>query len=165
MLNFISLQRILRLAVAAILLTQAVTAGAQSAGLLYDPEPPANSAYVRVIHVSHEGAVDVTVDGKARVHNLAGGEASDYFVLSAGKHTLVLQSAGKAGRASADIDVDSGHAVTVAFTTLRAEAKPLVYEDKANSNKLKAVLAVYQLDAKSGPLDILTADGNTRVFT
>lgn len=148
------------------LLAQAAAAGAQSSGLLYDPEPPANSAYVRVIHVSDEGAVDLIVDGKPRVRNLAGGEASDYLVIPAGKHTLALHPAGKSGAGvSTTMEVDSGRAITVAFPALRADAIPLVFEDKANSNMLKAVLAVYHLDAKSGPLDVLTADGKTKVFT
>ncbi len=147
------------------LLAQATMAGAQSSGLLYDPEPPANSAYVRVIHAGREGAVDLVVDGKQRVRNLAGGEASDYLVIPAGQHTFALHPAGKAAASvSAAMEVDSGRAITVAFTTLRADAKPLVFEDKANSNMLKAVLAVYHLDAKSGPLDVLTVDGKTRVF-
>ena len=165
MMNFRFLRELLRSAVCAMLLTQAVTAVAQSSGLLYDPEPPANSAYVRVIHVSREGAADLLVDGKPRVRNLAGGEASDYFVMPAGKHTLALHPAGKsAARVSATMDVDSGRAITVAFTPMHADAKPLVFEDKANSNMLKAVLAVYHLDSRSGPLDVLTADGKTRVF-
>ena len=54
--------------------------------------------------------------------------------------------------------------MTVAFTTLLSDAVPIFFEDKANSNKLKSMLAVYNLDSKSGPLDLLTADGNTKVF-
>ena len=153
-------------AVGAVLLAQAAAAGAQSSGLLYDPEPPANSAYVRVIHISRQSAVDLIVDGKPRVRNLSGGEASDYLVIPAGQHTFALHPAGKsAASVSTTMDVDSGRAITVAFPALRADAKPLVFEDKANSNMLKAVLAVYQLDTRSGPMDVLTADGKTRVFT
>ena len=148
------------------LLAQAGAARAQSSDLLYDPEPPANSAYVRVIYVSREAAVDLFVDGKPRLRNLAGGEASDYLVIPAGQHTFALHPAGKsAARVSAAIEVDSGRAITVAFTASRADTKPLVFEDKANSNMLKAVLAVYHLDTRLGPLDVLTADGKTRVFT
>ncbi len=162
--NFRLTLTLLRAAAGAVLLLQCVSSSAQSSGLLYDPEPPANSAYVRVIHASHEGAVDLSVDGKVRVRNLGGGEASDYLVIPAGKHAFALRSAGKAS-VSANLDVDSGRAMTVAFPALRSDAKPLVFEDKANSNMLKAVLAVYNLDTKPGPLDVLTADGKTRVFS
>ena len=55
--------------------------------------------------------------------------------------------------------------MTVAFPALRADAAPVLFEDKANSNKLKALLAVYHLNAKAGPLDVLTADGGTKVFS
>jgi hypothetical protein len=139
---------------------------AQPAGLLYDPEPPVDSAYVRVVLVSREGAVDVVVDGRSRIQKLASGEASEYMVLAAGKHTIALHAAGKAtAYFSTAFDVVRGRAMTLAFTTLRADAVPVVFEDKANSNKLKALLAVYNLDAKAGVLDVLTADGNTKVFS
>jgi alginate O-acetyltransferase complex protein AlgF len=136
----------------------------QAADLLYDPEPPADSAYVRVIHDSHDSAVDVLVDNKTRIHNLASGEVGEYLVLPMGKHLLTLQKAGKAAT-TAKIEVDSGHLLTVAFPSLRPNTKPLIFEDKAGSNKLKALLAVYRLDTLPGTLDIVTANGNTRVFS
>ena len=139
---------------------------AQPAGLLYDPEPPVDSAYVRVVLASREGVVDVLVDGRARIQKLASGEASEYMVLAAGKHTIALHATGKpAAYFSTSFDVVRGRAMTLAFTTLRADTVPVVFEDKANSNKLKALLAVYNLDAKIGALDVLTADGNTKVFS
>lgn len=141
-------------------------AGAQSTGLLYDPEPPSDSAYVRVIHASREGgSVDVVVDGQARVRNLRAGEASDYMVLAAGKHSIALRPIGKsATQPTTSLDVVRGRAISLAFLALTADSVPLVFEDKANSNKLKALLSVYHLDAKSGPLDVTTADKVTQVF-
>ncbi len=131
-------------------------------GLLYDPEPPADSAYVRVLMVSGQGPLDVLVDGKARVRKLAAGTPSDYMVLSAGKHMIVLQPQAKGAPAlTTTLDVIRGRAFTLAFGTAAA---PLVVEDKANANKLKALLSVYHLGTGSDKLDILTADGKTRVF-
>ena len=139
---------------------------AQPAGLLYDPEPPVDSAYVRVLLASREGVVDVMVDGRLRIQKLASGEASEYMVLAAGKHTIAVHATGKSSAYfSTTFDVVRGRAMTLAFTTLRADTVPVVFEDKANSNKLKALLAVYNLDAKTGGLDVLTADGNTKVFS
>lgn len=139
---------------------------AQPAGLLYDPEPPVDSAYVRVVLASPSSVVDVLVDGRVRVKSLASGEASEYLVLAAGKHTFAVHATGKAtAYFSTTFDVVRGKAMTLAFTTLRADTAPVVFEDKANSNKLKALLAVYNLDAKTEALDVLTADGNTKVFT
>ena len=139
---------------------------AQPAGLLYDPEPPVDSAYVRVVLAAREGTVDVMVDGRMRVQKLASGEASEYMVLPAGKHTIAIHPTGKpVAHFSTAFDVLKGRAMTLAFTTLKPGTVPVVFEDKANSNKLKALLAVYNLDAKIGALDILTADGNTKVFS
>jgi len=136
---------------------------AQTAAL-YDPQPPADSAYVRVLVGSAAGTLEVMVDGKPRVANLAAGEPSDYLVLSAGKHKLSVQAKGKPASADINLDVVAGRATTVAWTELLNETKPVLFEDKANGNKLKAVLAVYHLGTKLGPIDIVSADGSTRVF-
>lgn len=141
------------------------TAFAQPAGLLYDPEPPADSAYVRAIHAGSDGDVDVLVDGRVRVKKLGAGDASDYMVLSAGKHIVAVHSVGKsASLFTMSLEVVRGRAMTVAFTSLKADTAPVIFEDKTNSNKLKALLAVYHLDPKTGPLDVFTADGATKVF-
>lgn len=138
---------------------------AQPAGMLYDPEPPADSAYVRVIHTG-SGAVDVSVDGRVRTKKLLPGEPSEYLVFGAGKHAVALHPAGKSEPATtATIEVVSGRSKTVAFTAMKPDVAPVLFEDKANSNKLKALLAVYHLDPKIGALDVVTADGSTKVFT
>lgn len=137
-------------------------AAANPDGLLYDPEPPADSAYVRVLMVTGQGPLDVLVDGKARVRKLAAGTPSDYMVLGAGKHVIVLQPQAKGAAAlTTTLDVIRGRAFTLAFG---GAAAPVVFEDKANANKLKALLSVYHLGAGGDKLDILTADGKTRVF-
>jgi alginate O-acetyltransferase complex protein AlgF len=136
----------------------------QATDLLYDPDPPADSAFVRIIHDSHDNAIDVLVDNKTRIHNLASGEVGEYLVLPMGKHLLTLQKEGKTAT-TAQIEVDSGQLLTVAFPSLRPNTKPRIFEDKVGSNKLKAMLAVYRLDTLPGTLDIVTANGNTRVFS
>lgn len=141
-------------------------ASAQPTGLLYDPEPPLDSAYVRIVLASRDGVVDVLVDGRPRIRKLGAGEASEYMVLAAGQHTISLHPAGKPkAYLSTTLEVVRGRAMTVAFPALQAGTVPVVFEDKANSNKLKALVAVYHLDAKAGPLDVLTSDGNTKVFS
>ncbi|NEX61073.1 alginate O-acetyltransferase AlgF [Noviherbaspirillum galbum] len=138
-----------------------ILAAAQSTGLLYDPQPPADSAYVRVIALG-AGPVDVSVAGVKRIKGLAAGEPSEYMVLAAGKHQFELSVNGKPGRRAA-VNVQSGRVLTIAFAGAEGDA-PIVFEDRANTNKLKAVLAVYHLHAKSGALDLLAGDGSTRVF-
>jgi len=156
----------LQATVALLLACLSLFANAQPAGQLYDPEPPADSAYVRVIVASKEAPVDVVIDGRPRIVKLMSGQPGDYMVLAAGKHSMAIHAAGKpAALASTSLEVVRGRAMTVAFTSLRPDATPLLIEDKANSNKLKSLLAVYHLDSKAGSLDLLTADGNTKVFT
>lgn len=154
----------LRRALSALLLScLCLSAAANPDGLLYDPEPPPDSAYVRVLLVKGTGAVDVLVDGKARLRKLPAGTASDYMVLGAGKHTITLQPLAKGAPAfSGALEVIRGRAFTLAFGVAAA---PVVFEDKANANKLKAVLAVYHLGGGADKLDVLTADGATKVFT
>lgn len=142
------------------------TSLAEQRGLLYDPEPPLDSAYVRVVVASREGPLDVFVDGRQRIQKLGAGEASEFMVLSAGTHTVALHPAGKTtALLSTKLEFGKGRAITVAFPTLKANTSPFLIEDKTNSNKLKALLTVYNLDAKNGTVDILTADGSTKVLS
>lgn len=164
--NYGFLGKIARQILTGLLVSVGAAASAQPTGLLYDPEPPADSAYVRVIHAAREGVLDVWVDGRSRILKLGVGEASDYMVMTTGKHTIALHPEGKqAAQLTTTIDVVRGRATTVAFTALRADAAPIFFEDKANSNKLKALLSVYHLANKAEPLDVLTADGKTKVFS
>ena len=158
--------RMVRTTFALLLSGWALVAAAQPAGQLYDPEPPVNSAYVRVILVSKETPVDVVVNGRPRVVKLKSGEPGDYMVLTAGKHSIALHPTGKpTAQVTTTLDVVPGRAMTVAFASLRSDSVPILFEDKANTNKLKSLLAVYHLDTKAGLLDLLTADGNTKVFS
>lgn len=134
--------------------------------LLYDPEPPVDSAYLRIIHTGAHKSVDVHIDGRLRVNNLHADRPSDYVVLSPGKHELTLRAAGKSQiRDSTALTLESGQSVTIAYDALHSSEKPLIFNDKINANKLKAVLSVYNLDGKDGAFDILTADGKTAVFS
>jgi hypothetical protein len=53
----------------------------------------------------------------------------------------------------------------MAFPDLQTGSTPIVFQDKSNTNKLKALLSVYSLDGKAGAVDLLTADGSSKVFT
>lgn len=153
-----------RAAFMALLLCLSLLAQAQPAGMLYDPEPPVDAGYVRLIFTGHDGPVDMAVDGRTRVRRLASNEFSDYLVLGAGKRTLSVHPAGKtASRVPTVIEVVAGRAVTLAVTALDPDKKPIVFEDQFNANKLKAQLAIYHLDRQAGALDIMTADGKSRV--
>lgn len=139
---------------------------AQPTGLLYDPEPPVDSAYVRVLLAADFGKVTVMIDGKARGTPVATHHASDYMVLPAGSHQIALVSEGKkAATVTTQLDVVRGRAMTVAFVSTLASVNPILFEDKTSSNKLKAMLSVYQLATKQDVIDISTGDGATKVFS
>lgn len=154
-------------AVCAGLLSSLCLAGfAQPAGTLYDPEPPADSAYLRVLIAGQESRLDVDVDGKSRVKRLLPGTASDYMVLEAGRHTLAIRNAGSnQDRITTTVDLEPGSATTVGFPSLKAGIQPIFFPDKKNSNKLKALLVVYHLDSNLGQINISTADGKTKIFS
>ena len=137
-------------------LLASVTAYAQSTGLLYDPEPPPNSAYVRVIDLVAGAPMQVIVDGRPRVASVESGQASDYLVIPAGRRMLEVHGGGKEiGRVA--LDVVAGRAISVAFHA--PGTAPWMFEDKANTNKLKAMLGLYNLAPDIPEIDIVTADG------
>ena len=138
---------------------------AQTSTGLYDPEPPVDSAYVRVLLATDPGPMQLVVDGNTRLSAVAAHQVSDYLVLSAGLHQLALQAAGTgAPWNTVSLDVVQGLAMTVVFTAARGGEPPFVLTDKTGTNKLKAMIGVYQLASRQNPLDVLTADGKTKVF-
>ena len=148
-----------------VMATVATSAIAQPTGLLYDPEPPADSAYVRVLLATDLNKVSVMVNGKVRGPALTNHQASDYMVLPAGLHQIALVSEGKkSATISTQLEVVRGRAMTVAFVSNQPSVAPILFEDKTSSNKLKAMLSVYQLAVSSKTVDILTGDGATKVF-
>jgi alginate O-acetyltransferase complex protein AlgF len=152
--------------IATALVVAIAPAAAQNRGGLYDPEPPPDSAYVRVVVVGSDRVADLFVDDKPRHQKLSSGEVSDYMILPQGKHTIAVRGAGKApAGVSYLLDVQKGKALTVAFSGLTSGSTPTIFEDKTNTNKLKAILSVYNLDSRAGNLDVVTGDGNTKVFT
>lgn len=151
-----------RLGVAmAISLLAAGAASAQSTGRLYDAMPPANSSYLRVVSAG-TASVDVWVDGKLRTRGLKGRTPSAYLILSSGAHNVQLRSGTKIVGATA-VRTAGQAAYTVALP--QGSATPVVFTDKLSSNKLKSVLAVYNLAPGAGALTVSTADGKTKVFT
>jgi hypothetical protein len=107
----------------------------------------------------------VVVNGKVRGPALATHQASDYMVLPAGSHQISLVSESKKlPIVSTQLEVIRGRAMTVAFVSNEPAVAPVVFEDKTSSNKLKAMLSVYQLAVKPQAVDILTGDGATKVF-
>lgn len=144
------------------LIAVAPVAQAQMTGRLYDPMPPNNSAYLRVLDTVPGQPVSVLIDGKVHLKSLTARTVSDYFVLPSGKHQIQLQVAGKS-HGSVDVDLTQKNAYTVVFPDAKRPAWTFV--DRTSTNKLKSMLAVYNVAPALGPVDVKTADGKTTVFT
>ncbi len=111
---------------------------------LYDPAPPANSAFVRVIN-----APAATLGGKAVTAQP--GAASPYVVVPQGDF------AARVGTLSSTLKAEAGKFYTVITTG----GKLALLLDQAADNRAKALLTVYNLSKSS--IDLKTADGKTAV--
>jgi hypothetical protein len=139
---------------------------AQSSGRLYDPEPPVDSGYLRVVIATPANAQDIWIDGKPRIQKLPGQALSEYMVLLEGKHTLSIQLAGTSTPGvTFPLEITRGKSITLALPSLRSDTIPVHMEDKGNTNKLKVMLTAYHLAPKVGTLDVNIADGSAKVFS
>jgi alginate O-acetyltransferase complex protein AlgF len=129
---------------------------------LYDPQPPANSAYVRIIWGAAASAFDVSVDNKKRLSAVPPATPSDYMILPAGKHDITVQVGSSVHKIP--VDAESSRSITILLTEDGKKTKATTIEDKINSNKLKAIISAYHLGGVP-PVDVSTADGKTRIFS
>ncbi|WP_135854640.1 DUF4397 domain-containing protein [Halorussus salinus] len=90
-------------------------------------------AQVRVAHLSPDApAVDVLVDGQAALEGVEFGAVSDYLALSAGEHTVTIQtSENETVVFEGNVSVEAGEMYTVAAIGEVTEEtfEPVVYED------------------------------------
>jgi hypothetical protein len=129
---------------------------------LYDPQPPADSAYLRLLLTANASPAQVWVDDRLRLSGLAPLQPSDYLVLAAGKHSVRLQLG--AAKAQFVFEAVPGRASTAVVATVDAKSTPQILEDKTGTNRLKAMITAYHFAPLGGPVDILTADGAAKVF-
>ncbi len=123
---------------------------AQDEGL-YAPAPPADAAFVRIINVSQD-TLALTI-GDMPYGDLAFTETSPYRVVIQGDRAI------QAGLLSQEFSVEVGKFYTVAVTP----DSITILEDKANENRAKALLSVYNL-SDIETVDLKTADGATDVI-
>lgn len=114
---------------------------------LYDPAPPADSAFVRVIN-----SPAATLGSKAVT--APAGAASAYVVIPQGDFQAKL------GNTSGKLKVEAGKF----YTAFLSGGKVVLLTDQAAENRAKALLTVYNL-SKSAAIDLKTADGKTTVIT
>lgn len=114
---------------------------------LYDPAPPADSAFVRVLN-----APTATLGGKSITGEK--GAASAYVVIPQGDLTAKL------GTVSGKLKVEAGNF----YSVIAQGSKLVLLKDEGAENRAKAVLTIYNL-SKTVSVDLKTADGKTAVVT
>lgn len=127
-----------------------LTSAAAQEGL-YDPAPPANSAYVRAFNLD-SSSNGLTVDRKdfGKINPLA---ASAYLILPEGRHNAVVN------KDSQSVQFTAGKY----YTLLLKGEKIQVLEDDRNTNRAKALITLYNLtDTRN--ITLRTADGKATVF-
>lgn len=117
------------------------------------------TSLVRIVHAApHTGNVDVFVDGKEILKNLAFGTVTNYSSVAAGEHTIKVAPAGK-GIKAAIINqsgrIPSGHPLTIAAVETRERGLALwAFADDNTVKDGSAKVRVYHLSPNTGPVDV-----------
>lgn len=127
----------------------------------------ANTGQVRVVHMS-PGApnVDVLVDGKVAIQNLAFKQASPYAALPAGSHQVAVAAAGKDDQPllTTTLPVDAGKSVTVVAVGTPDQLKlQVVQDDNTPPPSGQAKVRIFHASPDAGPVDVGVAGGPTLI--
>ncbi|AGX86482.1 DUF4397 domain-containing protein [Candidatus Symbiobacter mobilis] len=137
-------------------------AQAQPAGQLYDPVPPADSAYLRYVLSAVQGSLEVSL-GDA-VHGVDAQKVSAYRIVRAGSHRVGVRAAGsRSPYRYIDVELTPSGATTLVFPDAAGSQPPLRFQDQANTNRLKARITLYHLADKAGPVHLQA--GTRTVFS
>lgn len=110
---------------------------------LYDPEPPADSAFVRLINAAGEKSVNGTL-GDVSFTEVA--DVSPYAVLKAGTYDLSV------GQAKKSVEVTAGTSYSFAYRK-RGDKETLVsFEDAPMTDPSKAMMYFYNLSDRKAAL-------------
>src|SRR5512140_2080000 len=131
--------------------------------------PAPGKAWVRVLHGSPDApAVDVYVDGAKAITGLAFGAITDYTPVPAGDRAIKVCATGSTTVCPIDVpklSVADGKKYTIAATGLLAGITAQVVEDAPLAGSAKAQVRVVHFSADTPAVDVLTADGATKLVT
>lgn len=130
---------------------------AQDEGLYPDP-PPADAAFVRVVHSALNFEPTSLVVGSRDFPELAFGEVSDYHIVIQGNRKVFL------GELEKEIEIFAGKFYTLALTANSEEVLVTLIEDSTSTNRAKALLSLYNLSSLE-KVSLKTADGTVNVLT
>lgn len=125
---------------------------------LYAPAPPADAAFVRIVHAQPGGAAVTPTVGDATYPSLGWLQATPYQVIPGGKRTV------KAGGASRAVPLAPGAFYTLVLAGDAKKPDLLVLRDEPNTNLAKAQVCLYNLSA-APTADLKTADGALALVT
>lgn len=130
-------------------------------------EPAAGKAWVRVLHASPDAPdVDVKADDSDIIEDLAYGEITDYLPVDADEYNIKVCAAGTTTCVfEADLTFEEGKKYTVTASNMLAEIDFNVFEDDPdNSETGQAQVRVVHLSADTPEVDVLTQNGQSKVF-
>ncbi|MCA9835258.1 MAG: alginate O-acetyltransferase AlgF [Trueperaceae bacterium] len=125
---------------------------------LYAPEPPANSAFVRVANALSSGSAFSSQLGSAGFSELGFGGVSSYQVVPEGSYDFA------AAGSSASLSISAGNFYTVAVIDNGSGAHIVLLKDPSNSNMAKSLLVLYNLSGLA-TTHMKTADGAQAVIS
>ncbi len=125
---------------------------------LYAPEPPANSAFVRVAHAVINGAPMAAQLGSVSFAELGFGGVSSYQVVAEGSYDF------SAAGSSQNLSISAGNFYTVAVIDNGSGAHITLIKDASNSNLAKSLLMLYNFSALE-TAQMKTADGAQAVIS
>jgi hypothetical protein len=132
---------------------------------LYDPEPPINSSYLRLIQVGSTDTYEVLIDGKKKYHDLKAGSVSEYYVVSPGSHRVQLKNKSNPNKdIKASLSILPGYFFTYAFINYSKNSKEVLFTDQPNSNQLKSQLTAYNLSKSIDQFSLETSEGKISIF-
>jgi hypothetical protein len=132
---------------------------------LYDPEPPLNSSFLRLIQVGSNDTYEVLIDGIKKSQVLKAGSVSDYFVVSSGSHRIELKNQSNPKKdIKASLTVLPGYFFTYAFINYTKNSKEILFKDLPNLNQLKSQLTSYNLTKSIDKFDLETTEGKISIF-
>jgi len=132
---------------------------------LYDPEPPLNSSFLRLIQVGSNDTYEVLIDGIKKNQVLKAGNVTDYFVVSSGIHRIQLKNQSNPSKdIKSSLTIMPGYFFTYAFINYTENSKKVLFKDLANINQMKSQLSAYNLTKLIDKFDLETSEGKISIF-
>ena len=125
---------------------------------LYAPEPPANAAFVRIIHAAPGTTSFNSSIGEATYAELEFQSVSPYAVVTEGSYDVSLAGV------TSTLEVAAGNFYTVALVDTGAGASVVALKDPSNTNLAKSLLILYNFSDVAA-VDMKTADGAQTVVS